>query len=520
MGKGVKKMSVSIHTAKIDRELIKAFSRRRLKVSKTAINLLFHLCPFVDRDGRIYLDKEYIRKQLYCDRRTLEAALLELSRTSYNGKNLLSIENGHYISHFHVATDGKIPYLKHLPFYNNPEFLNLTKNQTRLFLYVATLNIHNQYSKVAIENLYKNKLHDLEFGMHVYDDYKSMTDDLFTLIELELIDVRLPEKKEQLDKNNSKYREIFHSYFGYSGSKKTRTSKYQKNNHTIGLRINKKLFGDKDNKIGNIASEAEIRLLADRYHMFHEDMNPETFNFFTGKKKKLIEQFGKSGIEIYRASLEKYFGEKHENIVYYDLSGKAVNYFTDFYLLEEVKKVILAGLHMELDNKESFADTGYSFTETNIPLLVEYFITNSSDEHKVLLDQDILKIKDAHEIMSGLAADEPWTSLQASIDAVYSEHLPKLRYIFEEACDKNGITDVDVMFSKISHKELISSLAKEHILSQRKDWESQAEKLKHMIRFFRTKDVPFSYMLKNEEEEEIPEQDYIDINEIGRWLES
>lgn len=493
-------MSLKIHNPKLNKTLMRDFSNKKLNISKTAINLILHLTPYIDRDGRIHLDAEHVRKQLVLEHRSFNRAIDELCRTTYNGKKLLTYENGYYVSHFHVSTNGETTYLKHLPFYNEPDFFNLTKNQTRLFLYVATLNVYNQYTKVAIENLYKNKLHDLKFGMHVYDDYKSMTDDLFYLIEKELIHVRLPEESSHIDKNDPNYKENFHSYFGYTGKKKSRTSKYQKKNHVIGLKVNLELYNK--NAVDNIASEAEIRLLADRHHMFHEDMKADTFNYFTGKKKKLIEQFGLPGLQIYRSSLEKYFKEKNENILYYDLLDKAENHFTDFYLLEEIKKVILAAINSELGSKGAIAATGYSFTQNNIPLLVEFFIANSGEEMKVLIDQDIQQIKDAHELMSGLSAEDPWTSLQESIELVYSKHMPSIKYKLEDECKKNGITYSDDILNKINSKELIATLAKGKLLSQQSWLDEESDKIKQIVRFFRKKHMPFG--LKLDDEPKIP----------------
>ncbi|MEK5391853.1 hypothetical protein NSQ59_15975 [Margalitia sp. FSL K6-0131] len=508
-------MSYSIHNPKLDRALIRDYSNKNLNMSKIAISLLLRLAPFVDRDGRIHLDKEYIRQQLFCDRRTLNDALLELCNSTYKGKKLVTYENGYYVSHFHLFTKGEDSYQKHLLFFNSPEFLNLSKNQTRLFLYVATLNVRNQYTKVAIENLYKNKLHDLRYGMHVYDDYQSLTEDLFHLIDLNLIHVRLPGQSSYIDKSNPNYKGLFHSICGFVNNKKLRTSKYHKNKHVIGLKINPDLYNEK--AIQNIASETEIRLLAERYHMYHEDMKADTFDLFTGKKKQLIEKFGLAGLQIYRSSLEKYFKEKNENILYYDLLGKAENHFTDFYLLEEIKKVILAAIKHELGNSRAFSDTGYSFNLTNIPLLVEYFVANSSDEQKVLIDQDIQTIEEAHELMSELSSEEPWTSLQESIDLVYTKHIPLMKQLFEEECAKYGIVRTKSIFKREEQKELIVSLARESLLSQQEEMDKKAKKLKQVVRFYRKKQVPYEMKLKDE----LPKQEtHIRFADVHyNWLE-
>lgn len=495
-------MSFSIHTAKLDRELLRDFVRKNLDISKTAFNLILHLTPYVDRDGRIHLDKA-IKANTYYDRQSIKKAFNELCETTYNDKKLISYEDGYYVSNFHVATSGKLTYLKHLPIFNSPEFLNLTLNQTRLLMYIATNNVRNQYTAVAIENLYKNTLHDPEYGLNIYHSSKSMRDDLFYLIDMGFVHVRLHGEDSELDKTDSTYKKHFNDYCEFKNEKKARTSKYKKNNHVIGLKVNPALF-EKD-AIANEASKAEIRLLCDRYHMFHEDLKPETFNYITGKKNEMIELFGEAGFSLYRNALEKYFKEKHEFIVYYDQLKKAANHFTDFYLLEEIKMVILAALKFELGSRGELTATGYPISEVHIPSLVRYFIANSSDEHKVLIDQDIQLIKDADDLMSGINADEPWTHLADSITAVYAAHTPTVREIFFEKCWKTGINNPQAVFERVDAKEFVLSLAKKALLSQQKSLDDEARKIKQIVRFFRKKSIPLipdPYLIKEDDKQE------------------
>ncbi|WP_332634728.1 hypothetical protein [Halalkalibacter flavus] len=501
-------MNFGIHTAKLDRELLRAIAKKEIVMSKTAINLIFHLLPYVDHDGRIHLDKELVKKQMYCERRSFRRALDELCEITYRGKKLLTFENGYYVSSFHVSTKGADSYLKHLPIFTSPEFLELTLNQTRLFLYVATLNVWNQDTKVAIENLYKNTLHNDKFGMPVYHSYQDMVEDLFYLIDNGFVSARLPGETSEIDKNNSNYKELFNQMCGFVNNKKKRTSKYKKNNHVIGLKVATETFQQK--AISNKASETEIRLLAEKHHMFHEDMKQDTFHMFTGKKKSLMQQFDEAGLNIYRASLEKYFAEKHENIVYYDLKNKAVNYFVDFYLLEEIKKVILSALKFETKKirGEEFTSK-YSFKEGHIYGLVNLFIADSSEEHKVLIDQDIQLIQEAHEVMSSRTAKAPWTDLSDSITAAFVKHTYTVKGMFEEECKKNGIDNADILFEKIDEKELIVSLASNSLLSQQKKADEEAQKLKQIVRFFRKKRIPLrmnAKLLEKQEQERREQQ--------------
>jgi hypothetical protein len=484
---GGKKMALNIHSAKLNRELLKDIARGNLDISKNAVNLIIHLTAYVDRDGRIHLEESSLRKSMVLDRGSFKNAMRELCEIAYDGKKLVIKENGNYVSNFHVSTNGKESYLKYLPILTSPKFMNLTLNQTRLFLYIATLNVRNQYTAVAIENLYKNKLHDLRYGMNVYYSPQDMREDLFFLINNGFIFVYLPGQELHLTNANN-YKKQFNDICGFKGDRKKRTSKYYKENHVIGLKVNPDI--QKVDATVNDASNAELRLLCERYHMFHEDINKKTLNYITGKKNAMMEQFGKAGLSIYRTALENYFKEKHESIVYYDLLGKAANHFTDFYLLEEIKKVILAALKFELGSRGELAATGYSVSENNIPSLVKYFVANSSDEHKVLIDQDIQLIEKANDLMTGYVAKQPWSDLADSIEATFVKHIDKAELFFMEECLKNGLHNWRQLFAEIDSKELIVSLARESRLSKQRTMDEEAKELKQIVKFFRKKKIP------------------------------
>ncbi|MYL35540.1 hypothetical protein GLW08_19630 [Pontibacillus yanchengensis] len=468
---------------KLNKGLLRDYSTNKLSISKSAIDLIVTLTPYIDRDGTLHIDLVHVRKLMKWDRRTLKRILFELFNTRYKGKELLTYENGYYVSHFHVSSNGESTYQKHLEVLHSPEVRNLSKNQSRLFYYILTSNVYNQRTRIYIENLYKNKLHDLKCGLTIYDDYKSLTEDLFKLLELGLISVTLPgeESNNYVDVKENGYQKKFHHIFGYKNDKKQRTSKYLKKKHVIGLKINAKHFDKKP--IGNKAGEEEIRLLANRSLFFYEDMSEDTINLFISKKNELMEKFGTAGLEIYRVTLNKYFKDKKESIIYYDLIGKAVNYFNDFYLLEEIKDVILGSIRSE--TKETGKESSY--ISLDLPALIRYFITYSSDEHKVLLDQDIQLIQYAYDVIFSSSEDNHWNELQESIQSVFDKHGTAIRDAFISECEMNDITPSPSMLSDEEVREVIVSNAKNHILSKKQSIEEATRKSKEVIRFFRKK---------------------------------
>ncbi|WP_138420898.1 hypothetical protein [Aquibacillus sediminis] len=461
--------------SKLSRGLLRDVAKGHTRLSKPAIDFIAFLTQFVDFDGRINMDLDIARRELNLDRRVFNRVLSELKTATVNGKNLLIYESGHFMSNFHTSSNGETTYQKYIPVILSDEVRNLTKKQTLLFYYILTCNVRNQSTKIAIENLYKNELHDEEFGMWIYDDYKSVAEDLFKLFDKNLIELRIPKGFfgfEDLNNMDPKYKDRFHEVCEYVDDKKKRTSPKKKQKHKIGLKINTKLFNQQ--VIKNKSSEMEIRLLAERYHMYHEEMQEKTINTMIDWKNGLIEKFGEEGLVIYRKTLEKYFEEKHEYIIYYDLHDNAVNYFVDFYLLEEIKNVIVKKARAEIKSAQ----------KNNLSNFVGYFTKNSSDEHKILIDQDIRKLYEEG------ANQKTFNELSKDIELLYKEHENVVKQAFIKECENQEFIPSYDQFKKINIREYINGLANDKLLSKNKYLDERADELKEIVSFFKKKKRP------------------------------
>ena len=520
----------NLPTAKLDIDLFKDFANRKLNITKNALHTIISLTPQVDYDGRVCLDmestrndvesienyEESTRKKLQLRRRTFRKALDELCNTTYKNKPLLRYENGYYISGFHVLSNGDITYQRILPVLRSGEFRNLTLNQTRLFLYVLNSNIYNTRRTVKIENLYDNKLHDGESGLRVHESYRKLTDDLFALNDGGFINVCVQRENSELldlEASNNEHKKTFHKYYGVTieeieGNRirrKSRTSKDRKNNHTIKLKVTDELF--KVDSVHNNANRIEFSSLAKRYQMDYHDFKEETINYFIGKKNELYEKFKCDGLEIYRTMLEKYFERHMSDVLYYEQIGKSVNYFSDFYLLKEIKNVICDALKLATGEVQTTLTANTRIDGKYIPGLIQYFIANASLEQRVLIDKDIQLIEKAHELVDqeSKSASEPWTSLQSSIDEVYHQFVPVVRNMIRSACEEEGVTASDGIFAQldttIDKKEFIIYLAEKSLLSKQDGIEAEAERFKEAVVFLKRKQVPLTVPEDNALEE-------------------
>lgn len=102
--------------------------------------------------------------------------------------------------------------------------------------------------------------------MRVYDAYKRVADDLMVLNDKGFINIRIPRENASdltLEAPNHDHKKSFHLTCDFVNNRKSRTSKYNKRKHVIGLRVHENVF--RQDPVSNCASEAELRMLADPY---------------------------------------------------------------------------------------------------------------------------------------------------------------------------------------------------------------------------------------------------------------
>lgn len=440
-------------TAKLNRDIFKSIGTGTLNLSPSCIHIMTYVAKYIDGiDGRIYVDMEQVRKDLFMQPETFKRAITELSQ---NG--LLLFTNGFYYSRFHVLSNGKEEsYQKMLTAYTTPEVLNLTKNQLRLFYYVATMGMVGMWKAVNVENLYKNFLHDTRYGIQYFDSYRDFAEALFELIEKGLVSVWLVNSKKYIDKTTPQFKEFFHTYCEHNtAGRKKRTS--AKRMHKIALKINESIANEVSD---NCANEAEFDYFAEQYQIVHQFIKIETKRYFIGLKNKLTETLGMTGLAIYRSALEAYFCSNEEKVLYHDFINKAANYFKDFYLLEEVKKIIVGALASVCGLKGALSSAvDYPVGKNSIEKLVSFFGSEASANHLISLDADIEK--EGISWLKVINKDKDfWRTLYDGIQAIYSIHS-----------------------TSVVTKESVRLFAKEGLLTQKKDLEEAVKNLKKDLAF-------------------------------------
>ncbi|PLT31969.1 hypothetical protein [Bacillus sp. V5-8f] len=461
-------------TAKLDRDIMHKIGVNHVNLSSNAINFILFVANCIDgADGRIYVDRDKIRRELHMQKKTLIRVIQELK-----DKELLSEKNGFLVSHFHVTTNGEtgqLRYMKNLKKFNSSEVFSMKKNAKRLLLKIAAMGTVGLPKRTSVENLYSNKLHDEQFGVFYHDSYQEFSANLFQLIEKDLIHVGIG--KNTLTKDTEGYKEKFHEYCEFDAENgKVRTKSLSK--HPISLKINHDLSKARKEKsfeaLKNVANEEEFKFFASQYQICWELLRPETIPYFIGMKKELIARLGLLGLEIYRKSLIKYFAEHQENVLYHDLiidedETKAANYMKDFYILEEIKKIIVETFVSSRSNKDSL------LSSEQRDELIRFFYDKGSVNHKIKLDEELTGLNSENislysEVLETNIKDlpghlKPFNVLFKDIQLIY-QSIPLV-----------GESDIN------THKIMVRKLAEQNLLTNKVKLQEAVNELKSKVSF-------------------------------------
>lgn len=387
--------SVGNSYAKPNRALVFDFGKGNLKIAGSTMDLLMYLSPYVDIDGRIVISLDMAGRALNMQTSTLTLAVHQALEN-----NLLYKKNNYYYSRFHIQvgkSNTSLSYLQLLKVYTSPTVLNYSLNLKRLFYYFASFTKIGTKKKVSVENLYRNELHTDTFGVSYFETYKELKKAMLTLIQDDLIQVQLIVDEESnigpiLSYDSLELERTFDGFFGKSENETSRTSALKREKHKMKVQLSDRIIHE---QVRVVASETEFRLFADVHGICWEDMNAMTKNILFKYKSELFNRFGEIGLSIYRKSIQAYLNDHSESVLYHDLViQKTANYVMDFYLLEEIKKIIVAAMKQPNVLLENVATShllcdAYLINKKDVPGFIQYFLTKASSNHLIQLD-DVL----------------------------------------------------------------------------------------------------------------------------------
>lgn len=383
--------------AKPSRDLVFKFGKGDLDISGSTMNLLMYLSPYVDLEGKINIDLEQAKYDLYMQQSTFERALTELFTL-----RLLYKSGEHFFSRFHIHTDGRSPeqrYIKLLKAFTSPKVCGYPLRTKRLFYYFVGAKRLGSWHQVRIENLYRNRSHQDDTGVKYFDTCKEVVATLCVLIQDGLIELKLGSSNELLTKDYPNIEGRLFSFFEIEkGVRKSRMHKRDVVNRTISVRIPNELAA---NEYRVKASEEEIRILMENQHVPFHEIKRANLNYMISYKNELFSMIGPEGIALYRNALHSFIETHSFDLLYYNEHDKLANYFMDYYLLEEIKNVLIQSAYHQKVCGDRIGETTilplcneYKLSFEQVGMLLQYFIEKSSIQHKILLEEELVK----HEI--------------------------------------------------------------------------------------------------------------------------
>jgi hypothetical protein len=455
---------VEIEYSKPCREYVYQFAKGELKITGSTMDLLMYISPFVDMDGLITISLDEARRDLMMQYKTFYNSLEEARQ-----KGFLYRQNGEYYSRFHIPVGKEnkgLKYQKLVQEYMSPSVLSYSLNVKRLFYYFASFTKMGTPKKVTIENLYKNKLHTNEFGVSYFDTFADLAKAMLTLIKNDQIRIQLLIDEDSntgpiLSADTEDLENTFYSYFGSLNGRKERTSCLKLEKHKIKVEMTERVV---NNEVQVIATENEFKNISNTLDICWENLKRDTKNYIFSYKNELFDLFGETGLSIYRKSIQRYLKENHETILEHEKENKVANYIMDFYILNEIKNILLgAALHenVMIGNKKvsHLLTNGYLIDTTMIPKLLQFYLKRGSANHIVQLDT----ILNTHKIkyIEFEITPQSWKNLKEDVHAIYSEYF--------------------IMFSdKLTFpkwKKIVQDWASRGILSQKKSLSSSIKEL-------------------------------------------
>jgi hypothetical protein len=456
--------------AKPRHDLVFDFAKGNLKIAGSTMDLLMFVSPYVDIDGRIIIPLETARRALNMQLKTLTLAIHQALEN-----DLLYKKNGHYYSRFHMNVGKSVSgltYLKLLQEYSSPTLLNYSLNLKRLFYYFASFTKIGTKKKVTIENLYKNELHTNTFGISYFDTFKDLAKAMLTLIKDDQIQVQLIQDEQSnigtlLTHDTPELEKTFYAFFGKAKEQNERTSVIKREKHKIKVQLSNRVI---QNEVRVVASETEFRLYADTHGICWEDMNLSTKNFLFAYKSDLYNRFGEVGLSIYRKSIQSYLKEHADSVLYHDLiKNKTANYVMDFYILKEVKEIIIgAARHQNilkgLKMSSHLLCNGYLINSKDVPEYLQYFMTKGSDNHQVQLDD--LFAEEKLDYTNFVDTCPIWKTFDEDVHTIYRARYSEFKDImdpFEWRSYVRELANRGLLANKVAFEEEIQEL-KETVL--------------------------------------------------------
>lgn len=300
------------------------------KLKKVSIPSIFHLLHFTDQDGLVHIDfAQYNRKLMIMYKESADVAINDLVKHGYFMRKEGRLYSLCHYDYSFGDNERGYHYIPTLSFLMDVKFMNQTKRQMLMLLYILHAKLEGQKHKINVENLYKNSLHSSTAGIDIFYNYEEFKKWFIGLVKKGYFVVDLVDVQATLTQSTSDPEKEFDTYCGkISGERKSRTSKYK--NHPLLISVNPALL-DRVNSVGHAY---DLIKLAESHHHHIDPKNMAHLSGLFGVKKELYKLFGLDGVRLYRTGLKTYFSENGYRFALDCQNGaRLANFFKMYYIV-------------------------------------------------------------------------------------------------------------------------------------------------------------------------------------------
>ncbi|MEB9673235.1 MULTISPECIES: hypothetical protein [Bacillus cereus group] len=391
-------------------------------LSTIATRLIAPLAMVTDIDGRIYVDKEDIRKQELMSTRCIPTAFKDLEEA-----NCIYKEDGVYYNNMAIHIDHRptrFTYISLYKFFQDKHFKKLYKRPLQFLYYILTSQLPGEWHRFAIERGYVTATNNPI--LKYFYNFKDLLNVLVLLIENGLIEIEFTHdgKKHLLTSDIENVRELLEVYCELNELNRKKRTCDEKKSHVIRVRIAKKHV-KRENVTSiyepeRLATLRDLRDIAIRYGHDLEQFEQSSLEKIHMTKKKLYDNFGKYGVQLYRDSLQRFFQEQSFIFPRLMREGKFGNYILNFYVMPVIRMTLSQKLEkMKVDYLQSMDIL--SLVEESEPYI--NFITTAGIDDEVI--NIASEISTYTEITATISKSKAWDIYFSRLNTIYDENIQK-----------------------------------------------------------------------------------------------
>lgn len=429
--------------ARVSVKTAKDFGQGRLKIAASTFDFLVAVTPYVDVTGKICEDLRMLRLNL-----NMTISKFQYAFNQAITHKLLEKIGDQYYSRFHDFIGPNVTGMQYIPILNvmmNDKFLKLNLRDKRFFYYLLTAGEPGRTHRVALYNLYRNKLKKDEVGIGYFQTQAELLESIDRLMSAGLITVSAKIRKQSVDLKDENTKSELRMILGFSEAEGTSSSHRKRRISTLNdddvlfFQIKKDLIDDSQ-KVINKASFNELTKKFEYRGVYFDMVKNDTKRFFVSAKNELYNSMHLNGVRIYHETLDQFIKDHYASVLSYEEKGRLFSIYRDHYLLPYITEMlsdIVVDKMNKYNSRYSQVDTPVfnSSIETSLLKYLKRHDTNISL---------VTKIRFASKIIRTDKNNEVFYNLYTVGTQVYNLYSQAIRFLKESAIRVTDVTPLEL----------------------------------------------------------------------------